>query len=156
MQATFFVPGTPIAQGSKNAFVSPKTLKAHVVETSHAKLQDWRFLIEAYAGKHRPDKPSKKAIVLTARFLIIRPKGHYGTGRNAKELNRLASRFPTGNRDLDKLARAIGDALTGIFYADDSQVVDLFTIKRWCDRFDEKEGCWITVREKKRFSFKDK
>jgi Holliday junction resolvase RusA-like endonuclease len=37
----------------------------------------------------------------------------------------MVRRYPTTKPDLDKLARAVLDALTGVYYLDDAQVVSL-------------------------------
>ena len=45
--------------------------------------------------------------------------------------------------DADKLVRAILDAMTGIVYGDDSQVVDITASKRYADN--SSPGVWIYV-----------
>jgi Holliday junction resolvase RusA-like endonuclease len=54
-------------------------------------------------------------------FRLPRPKGHYGR----RGLRPSAPAYPNVMPDLDKLARAILDALTGIVWRDDAQVVRL-------------------------------
>lgn len=60
---------------------------------------------------------------LSLEFFSPRPKSHYGTGRRAGVLKQSAPRFPTSKPDLLKLARGVEDALTGVLYRDDSQIV---------------------------------
>lgn len=62
-------------------------------------------------------------------FFFPRPKGHFGTGRNAERLKPSAPIFHTVTPDTDKLLRAIGDALTGIVYRDDSQLAQVVGFK---------------------------
>lgn len=64
-------------------------------------------------------------------FLIPRPKT-------------VVRQYPTGRYegDLDKHARAILDAMTGIVYKDDSQVVDMPVKKRYTDG---QPGVWATI-----------
>ena len=52
--------------------------------------------------------------------------------------------YPTGRYcgDLDKLARGVLDAMTGVVYVDDSQVVDLPVKKRYTDGI---PGVWVTI-----------
>lgn len=52
-------------------------------------------------------------------FYVPRPKGHYGT----KGLRPSAPPHPTRRPDVLKLARAVEDAMTGIVYRDDAQIV---------------------------------
>ena len=56
-------------------------------------------------------------------FYVPRPKGHYGSGRNATVLKPSAPVYPTSRPDLLKLARAVEDSCTGIVYSDDSLIV---------------------------------
>lgn len=48
---------------------------------------------------------------------------------------------PTGRPDIDNLVKMVADALNGLIYADDSQVVELRAIKTYSPR----EGTDITV-----------
>ncbi|MFZ1730810.1 MAG: RusA family crossover junction endodeoxyribonuclease [Bacteroidota bacterium] len=57
-------------------------------------------------------------------FLLPRPKSHFRSGRNAHLLRETAPRFPTSKPDADKLSRAVLEALTGVAYKDDAQVID--------------------------------
>jgi Holliday junction resolvase RusA-like endonuclease len=63
------------------------------------------------------------AVEVWTRFYTQRPKGHYGTGRNAGLLKDSAPARPITKPDKDKLERRVLDALSGVIYADDSQVV---------------------------------
>lgn len=78
-------------------------------------------------------------------FMLKRPKGHYGTGRNAGRLKGGLPGAPMGRPDLDNLAKAVMDALTDMgLWADDSQVVDLRVRKLWEQG---ETGCHVRVSE---------
>lgn len=118
-----FVAGVPAPQGSK-------TRGAHggMFESSR-KVGEWRSRValaaqEAMLGA----PPSPLPVSLRASFLFTRPKSHLTT---KGQLRKGAPVFP-GRPDVDKLARAVLDALTGIAFADDSQVVELVATKRYC------------------------
>ena len=66
-------------------------------------------------------------------FHFLRPKSHL-TSKGA--LTKAAPLFPTGRQigDTDKLIRSVCDALTGITWYDDSQVVDITAKKRFFER----------------------
>lgn len=87
-------------------------------------------------GEENVDKESAFRVVLT--FYFERPKGHYGK----KGLRPSAPKFVTKRPDVDKLARAVLDALTHIVFADDSQVVRLMAKKEYCD---EGRGAHLAV-----------
>lgn len=76
-------------------------------------------------------------------FYLPRPKHHYRTGRFAGQLKADAPRFCTRVPDTDKLVRAIGDALTGLIYGDDSQVAQIVAHKLYGDT----PGAFITITE---------
>lgn len=65
----------------------------------------------------------KVPIVLEMVFYRPRPAGHFGTGRNADVLKDSAPPAPSTKPDVDKLARAVLDALKSVAWHDDGQVV---------------------------------
>ena len=85
------------------------------------KTKPWKKKVRLAAQEHRPEQPMDGAIVLVLRFFLERPK-------SVSEKKRP---YPTVYPDNDKLIRAIGDALTGIIYNDDAQVVDIISRKRY-------------------------
>lgn len=68
-------------------------------------------------------------LILSLRFYRARPKGHYGTGRNAGKIKPSAPRSPIKVPDLTKLTRAIEDGLTKVIWRDDAQVCRLDATK---------------------------
>ena len=56
-------------------------------------------------------------------FLLRRPKGHYGSGKNAARLKDSAPLYPAVKPDCTKLARSAEDALTGCLWRDDSLII---------------------------------
>jgi Holliday junction resolvase RusA-like endonuclease len=66
---------------------------------------------------------------LDVTFHVHRPLGHWGTGRNAHLLKDSAPARPTTMPDEDKLLRAAQDALGGIVWDNDSQVVRAVAFK---------------------------
>lgn len=136
-----FVPGIPAPQGSKNAYANGGRIR--LVESSPL-VKPWRATIAAQchetgvAGK-RYDLP----LSVTLRFLLPRPRGHYGK----RGLLPSAPAYPTTKPDADKLVRSVLDALAtdaGVI-ADDSRVVRLVASKHYSDA----PGVLITIREVK-------
>lgn len=66
--------------------------------------------------------PAKVPVVLEMVFVRPRAQGHYGTGKNAEVLKQSAPALPSSKPDIDKLARAVLDALKGVAWHDDGQV----------------------------------
>ena len=130
------VVGTPAPQGSKHGYaVKAKgayTGKVAQVESS-AKVKPWRMavkyaaltaLLPAASILTDDWHPMTGPVSLEVTFRLARPKGHYGTGRNAGVLKSTAPWYPAGRPDLDKLLRSTFDALgeAGV-WGDDAQVV---------------------------------
>lgn len=71
-------------------------------------------------------------VELQVTVYLARPKGHYGTGRNAGFVKRSAPRWPCGARnDWDNFGKLVSDALRGVAFGDDGAVVDGCVRKRY-------------------------
>ena len=123
-QVELFVPGIPATAGSRSAF---KTKDGRVIMApASKKTKAWIDSVRWFAMKAFDHQiPWIGPVFLQAIFIMPPPKAHYGTGRNAGKLKPSAPNVHYGRPDLDKLVRAIGDALTGIIYKDDAQISDL-------------------------------
>lgn len=121
----FFVRGVPRQKGSWRAVT-----KTHMKPTNEATL-DWIADVRAAALTHFAARPSAKAFRLTLTYYFVRPKKHYRTGKHSGELRADAPVYHVQTPDLDKLDRAVFDALTHIVYVDDCQVVRGSHAKYW-------------------------
>lgn len=74
-----------------------------------------------------------EAVLVTLRFFTVRPKGHYGSGRNEGLLKDRAPARPAKRPDVDKFVRHVLDAMTGVIYADDGQVVEVLASKEYAE-----------------------
>ena len=128
---SFLVRGLPAPQGSKRAIVNRFSGRAALIESS-ARVKPWRADIrEAATTEMRGGAPSSGPLSVSIAFVFPRPKSHFGSGRNASIQKESAPKHHTGKPDLDKLARAALDAMTGIVYLDDAQIVQLHLSKRY-------------------------
>lgn len=73
------------------------------------------------------------ALKVTLRYYTASPNYRYGSGRNAEILKDNAAARPHKRPDVDKWCRQTLDALTGVIYADDGQVVTLVAEKHYAD-----------------------
>jgi crossover junction endodeoxyribonuclease RusA len=131
------VVGTPAPQGSHRAFVNRRTGRAVVTDDSPA-TRPWRTDVRA-AAMEAMERPMTGPIMLRLLFLFVRPKAHRGKGG----LLPSAPRHKVTRPDLDKVQRSTLDALTGIAYLDDAQVVAIFASKAWADI--DMPGAVITI-----------
>ena len=120
----FVVAGIPAPQGSKRAFV--RGGRVSLVE-SCARVKPYRALVSLAASQARTEAPTQQPVGIAIAFVFVRPKSHY---TSKGELRAGAPSHP-GKPDIDKLCRAVLDALTGILYHDDAQVVSLSATKRY-------------------------
>jgi Holliday junction resolvase RusA-like endonuclease len=149
----FWVPGKTEPQGSAEAHVIYKNRAKKVparrpdgsilvnVTSDNPALKAWRQKVAAAATTaltHAavdglPPEPVEKPtpFVVHSTFFLQRPESHYRSGRNAHLISDGARAFPVTIPDVDKLERAIFDALTDVVYVDDSQVIDAINSKRY-------------------------
>lgn len=134
---SFFVPGEPITEGSTRAFASGQ--RVVVTHDRGRELDLWRLRVahaaQAAARKAGWEPRYDGPVAVTAAFFLPRPK-------SAKK--RLV---PHVKPDLDKLIRAVGDALApykqpGVL-KDDSRIVTWRATKDYDDAY--KSGALIYV-----------
>lgn len=126
-----FVPGRPIPQGSLRAFTRDGQ-RVRLAHSNATALSAWRGTIAHAIGQRFPELvPFPGPVRVTVAFHLQRPKNHYRTGRLSEMLRPSAPTWPAIAPDLDKLSRAVLDALTGVVIRDDGQVVELAAVKRY-------------------------
>lgn len=109
---SFQVHGLPIPQGSTRAWV----IHGKPIITSSAKgLSTWRRLVADVAQNYAPKEPWEGPVGIELHFGLPKPK-------SAPKKKRV---WPDKRPDLDKLTRAVLDALTYVVFADDSQVIEI-------------------------------
>ena len=117
----FRVYGVAQGMGSKRAFV-PKGWTRPIITDTNRSLKAWQSLVAEAAGRaihERTDEGRSPwtflegPIRLSLAFYFPRPKS-------------LPKRVVANTKvvDVDKCARAIGDALSGVVYLDDRQIVE--------------------------------
>lgn len=132
MTVKFTVYGIAQPAGSKRGFKNPRT-GGIIITDANKKAKPWQAIVaNAAADAMIGGDPEGQSRILEVRpllegpllleltFWMPRPKGHFGAKGNVKPKS---PRFPTVKPDVLKLARAVEDALTGIVWRDDSQVV---------------------------------
>lgn len=131
MTVTFTVLGKPQPAGSKRAFQNRHTGRVSVVD-ANAKSRPWKQEVAGAAMvKTGVRLPLEGPLSLHVTFFLARRKWHYGTGKNAALLKPSAPTWPTTRPDATKLLRAVEDALTGIVWRDDAQVVAQHVYKEY-------------------------
>lgn len=123
---SFTVFGNPETKGSARAFVRGTTAKGKpraIVTNDNPRCKAWSAIVATGAriaiGLHPPIAGPVRVQVY---FTLKRPKSIKGRKQKG---------YGGPLLDLDKLLRAFLDALTGIAYIDDKQVVEVCARKEW-------------------------
>jgi len=140
MIASFRVLGVPETQGSKTAVM--RGGRAHVIEGSNGpkrqRFVDWRQAVRSEGQRWQEDQGNPGLfdgpLIVNLAFGLAKPASAPKTRRTWP--------IKAQSGDIDKLARCVLDALTGVLFADDSQVVALASAKD----FSEQPGLTVLVR----------
>ena len=116
---SFEVVGIAQPKGSTKAFM-PKGARFPIVTSDNPRVKDWQHAIAAQAQTVGAGALFAGGVTLAVAFFLPRPVS-------------LPRRVVAHVRrpDLDKLIRAVSDALIGILYHDDSQVCEIRASKQY-------------------------
>jgi len=140
--------GLPRPQGSMRMHKLPN---GATVARYPAAVYAWRSQVQQAVAEAEAE-PFLGPVQLRLDFYLPRPKGHFGTGRNAHTLKPSAPPWPTVAPDTDKLARCVGDAITDAgLWKDDAQVCRIDVTKHYTPIRDGRlvrgPGVYIRVEE---------
>lgn len=131
MRIEFTVFGEALTAGNKSPIpihihgkplIKNGRIVTRVVE-GNPKTKDWKAAVAITARQVYQGELLRGPLSLSLVFYRPRPAGHFGSGRNAGAVRASAAPFPVTRPDTVKLTRAVEDALTGVVWADDSQIV---------------------------------
>ena len=128
MTIFFEIPGDAQAQGRPRA---GKTKRGKVVMYDPQESRDYKSYVRLIASQHRPNNPLEGQLEVFINIYRRMPKSITKKRRQAviEGIHR-----PITKPDLTNIAKGIEDALNGIIYKDDSQIVDLHISKYYSDR----------------------
>lgn len=153
----FFVAGIPAPAGSKKAFALRKggAFTGRTIVTDACKrTKPWQSDVKHVVSSSYTGPVLEGPLRVTFTFQLHRPKGHYGSGKNSEMVKASAPEHPCVMPDVLKLARAVEDALTGIVWRDDAQIVQEILAKEYVSA-GQKTGVWITVVEPEKTVFQN-
>jgi Holliday junction resolvase RusA-like endonuclease len=156
----FFVPGVPRPGGSKRAIPIYRGQKGARQFTGHSVVvdaagqanKDWKAAVGAAAMEamngnkdfpHLPAvqrAPMEGPLVLSLTFYFLRPKSHLRA--DGVTLAKGRSPYHISKPDCLKLARSTEDAMTGIVWRDDAQIVRYGTLEK---AYSSRSGCEIEI-----------
>lgn len=137
---SFTVYGIPAPAGSKRGFQRGGRV---IITDDSKRSRPWKAQVATAAGETMDGAGLLSGpLLLEVLFVMPRPRGHLGTGRNAERVRASAPTHPIVKPDTTKLLRAVEDALTGIVWRDDAQVVVQHVEKV----YGEPARCFVSVR----------
>jgi Holliday junction resolvase RusA-like endonuclease len=127
MSITLTIPGKPIAKNRPRFTMRGKHPHAYSDQETEAG-KTFLQIKEHVNGRNLLTGPLSVSIS----FFMPRPKGHFGTGRNAGKLKPSAPKFHIVKPDKDNLEKFYYDVLNGLVWKDDAQVISGSAKKLYC------------------------
>ena len=118
MSIRFFVSGIPRAMSVGKSISFVRNGARHHLQGRRN--TDWSTLVGQIGREHAPPLPLVGGLAFTATFWLPRPA-------SLKKTERLPLKRP----DIDNLVHKLTDQWNGVFYLDDSQIIDLTARKRY-------------------------
>jgi Holliday junction resolvase RusA-like endonuclease len=123
-----------VAGGGTGAVNALNSLRAVVVD-ANSKATPWKNHV-AHVAKERMEARglplATGALRMEIRIFVPRPQGHW-TSKGELSAEGRRKPFPISRPDLTKLVRGIEDAMTGIVYKDDAQIISQYVSKFWAE-----------------------
>jgi len=120
----FTVYGDPVAQGRPRATQQGGFIKMYDPEKS----KDYKDYVRLAASQHAPTALLEGPVGMMLTVYRSMPKSFSKIKVTEAEAGRLQ---PTSKPDIDNYLKGVKDALKGIIWKDDSQVVEVFAQKRY-------------------------
>jgi len=114
-------------RGKDRPRFDPRTRRPYTTQRTESAETNIRSVWREQGGKRLPDGPARIVVTLG----VVRPKGHFK--RNG-ELSAEGRRHVMPSRkkpDVDNALKLAMDALNGLAYADDVQIVDARVVRQW-------------------------
>lgn len=139
-----FVEGIPAPGGSKT-IGRTKAGRMFIRDAGGNRNTKWKKVVKDAAKQAmRGRVVFSGPVALSLCFKMPRPKCHYRSGKYADQLRPDAPRFHVVAPDATKLTRSTEDAMKGVVWVDDCQVVRQEADKTWAER-GTPAGAWIVV-----------
>ena len=129
--------GDPVAQGRPRFSRQGGFVKAY----DPTKSRDYKQYIRLVASEDAPEAPVTGAVLLSVRIYRPIPKSMPRYKREAALAGKLR---PTTRPDVSNVLKGVEDALKGLWYVDDSQIVGYGELGKW---YSERPRIEVTMAE---------
>lgn len=123
MSITITMPGTPVAKARPRM-----TKRGHVYTPT--KTSDYESALRAKAHLEMRDRPRFTGPVAVVMLAQVRIPAYWSKKKREAALR---GEIAPGKPDVDNYAKIVGDALNGVVFTDDSQIVHLTASKKYGD-----------------------
>jgi len=138
--------GPAQTQGSKRGFVHPQLKRVVIVDDNDRALKGWRQELVDAMQRTKPVRALDTSVAVAITIYVPRPRTHC---RANGDLKPNAAKVPPSGRDIDKVARAILDAMQiACWVTNDARVSDLHIRRRYDDGIGERTWVWGWVVER--------
>lgn len=134
---SFEVPGEPVAKERPRTNMATGVVYTPAKTKNYEETVKWYYRMAAH-GARFPDNEPLSMLVVAYRPI---PKS---ASAKKKSLMRAGAERPITKPDWDNVGKIVSDALNGIAYRDDSQIVDARVVKRYSDNPMVKVSVWLT------------
>lgn len=134
---SFEVPGEPVAKERPRTNMATGVVYTPDKTKNYEETVKWCYQMAAH-GARFPDNEPLSMLVVAYRPI---PKS---ASAKKKSLMRAGAERPITKPDWDNVGKIVSDALNGIAYRDDSQIVDARVVKRYSDNPMVKVSVWLT------------
>ena len=123
----FVIPGIAQAQGRPRA---GKTFTGRTVVYDPSKSRDYKQYVRIVASQNRPEKPYEGQIKMQIDVYRPIPKS---MPKYKQKLAVEGQLRPVTKPDIDNYFKSVSDALNGVIYKDDSQIIEIKASKFYSD-----------------------
>lgn len=121
----FFVPGKPQGKGRPRAVTRGKFVKMYTPE----KTVNYESTVALAASQAMAGRPPIEGPVSVSMFIALPIPASWSKRKQAQALD--GQLLPITKPDVDNVVKAVFDAINGVVWGDDTQVVDAWVTKRY-------------------------
>ena len=134
---SFEVPGEPVAKERPRTNMATGVVYTPDKTKNYEETVKWCYQMAAHGARFPDDEPLSMLVV------AYRPIPKSANAKK-KSLMRAGAQRPITTPDWDNVGKIVSDALNGIAYRDDAQIVDARVVKRYSDNPMVKVSVWLT------------
>lgn len=126
----FTIPGKPQGKARARTFYNPRLGRSQSITPANTVLYENLIKTSFLTAENKEKWMNGEPLIMYITAYFEPPKS---TSKKNKQLMLLHKVLPTKKPDADNIAKVVCDALNGIAYHDDTQIIELHIKKRYTD-----------------------